>query len=291
MKFTDLSMDAKFSGHPAMVLLGFKPVSRIKPWYNIRHPYFLHPSDETIGGSVTLCAALIIAMQTRETAAIVRWVHKQTSQVRLAALLPQMEVLDDDLFQIKPPGFHMIPLPYREDIRQVSIVGTKPNVDEQIAREQVKCAMNVLREISVEEFKPELVDNPVIQKHYAGLEALAMNESRVQEPPDYLLPDLELMNSMQAKVVEWKDSVFSNKQSSSKVSRPRGSPSKDDSTPPKPKRRAQDGPIDIPSLAKEGKLESLTVPKLKEWLALQRLTVSGNKSDLILRVKTKLGID
>ena len=37
----------------------------------------------------------------------------------MVALLPQAESIDDEGIQVDPPGFHVIPLPYSDDIRNL----------------------------------------------------------------------------------------------------------------------------------------------------------------------------
>ena len=53
--------------------------------------------------------------------AIVRLVPRAGSTVRFVAMIPQPEQYDEDHFQ-KPPGLHMVFLPYADDIRGLDTV-------------------------------------------------------------------------------------------------------------------------------------------------------------------------
>jgi hypothetical protein len=46
---------------------------------------------------------------------------RSNSSPRLAALIPQQEVLDEEVKSIQrcPPGFHLVYLPYADDFRQI----------------------------------------------------------------------------------------------------------------------------------------------------------------------------
>ena len=60
-------------------------------------------------------------MLAMDKMAIARWTPRDNAPPRMAALLPQAESVDEEGIQINPPGFHVIPLPYADDIRNLDL--------------------------------------------------------------------------------------------------------------------------------------------------------------------------
>lgn len=75
----------------------------------------------SIVGSTVAFAALLDRMTAMDKIAIVRLTARTNSMPRIAALLPQAETFDEDGLQMDPPGFHIIPLPYADDIRRTPL--------------------------------------------------------------------------------------------------------------------------------------------------------------------------
>jgi len=63
--------------------------------------------------------ALIKSLSKKDKIAIARLVAREGGAVRMVALLPQEEMVDPDDGQITPPGFHIIFLPFAEDLWDV----------------------------------------------------------------------------------------------------------------------------------------------------------------------------
>ena len=114
----------KFLEEPGIKLLGFKSIERIKPYYNIRESYFIYPNEVYSNGSGKLIDALIKQMANKNKCAIVKFVGREGSVVKLCALFPQLEKFDEDYFQT-PPGLNMIILPWADDIRSNSDIMAK----------------------------------------------------------------------------------------------------------------------------------------------------------------------
>jgi ATP-dependent DNA helicase 2 subunit 1 len=56
-------------------------------------------------------------MHKKGKTAICTFVKRDNAFLRYAALIPQKEELDEDGFQLKPPGFNVITLPFADEIR------------------------------------------------------------------------------------------------------------------------------------------------------------------------------
>jgi len=98
------------------------------------------------------------------------------------------EVLDEaDGSQLYPPGFHLIHLPFADDIRQVKF---EPNIKPD--SEQIGKAKKVVKSLRIA-FDSRNFENPALQKHYSNLQALALDRQNPEEIEDYLIPDEEGM--------------------------------------------------------------------------------------------------
>lgn len=75
--------------------------------------------------------------------AVCRYVPRANAMPRLCALLPQVsyiplgltfcyqfEEVNEDGVQVAPPGFHLIPLPFADDLRHIDLSESHPDVED-----------------------------------------------------------------------------------------------------------------------------------------------------------------
>ncbi|KAL8894906.1 MAG: hypothetical protein Q9192_003974, partial [Flavoplaca navasiana] len=105
-------------GEPCIRILGFKPMSMLPLWANMRPPTFIYPSEEDYIGSTRVFAALHAKLLSSRKIGITWFIARKNAAPVLAALYPGPESLDENGLQIMPPGLWLIPLPYADDIRQ-----------------------------------------------------------------------------------------------------------------------------------------------------------------------------
>lgn len=98
-------------------LLGFKPLSSLKSYHNLRTSVFIYPDNEQVRNSSIFCDAMIKELHQTRQIAICRFKPSQLRSYRFCALLPQLESNSDGLHS--PPGFNMVIIPFSEEIRQV----------------------------------------------------------------------------------------------------------------------------------------------------------------------------
>ena len=170
-----------------ITLMGFKRLSSLKPYHNIRNSSFLYPTESVVKGSSTVFASLLDRMLAMEKIAIVRIVARANSSPRFAALLPQQEVMDSEGVQVYPPGMHVIYLPYADDIREIDLEETPKAEEEHIAK-----AKQLVKTLRIR-FDSTQFENPALQRHYAALQALALDKDELEETDDYVVPDDEGM--------------------------------------------------------------------------------------------------
>jgi ATP-dependent DNA helicase 2 subunit 1 len=183
-------------------LMGFKPKSALKVYFNLRNALFIYPDENTTKGSTLAFATLLDRMLVLEKIAICRVIPRVNSAPRFVALLPQAEELDEDGSQMTPPGFHLIYLPYADDIRELTIEPVTKASQEQIVK-----AKKLVKSLRIK-FDSRNFENPALQKHYAAIQALALERENVEDVPDYVHPDLEGMEKFSELMENFKSSVF-----------------------------------------------------------------------------------
>lgn len=79
--------------------------------------------QQWIHGSTTALVALHREMLELGKVAICRAVLRRNSQPRFVALVAQEEVMDTDGTVLVPNGFHCVPIPFRDEIRDLNFEG------------------------------------------------------------------------------------------------------------------------------------------------------------------------
>ncbi|XP_078061471.1 X-ray repair cross-complementing protein 5-like [Mustelus asterias] len=177
----------RFDG-PGLVLIGFKPLSLLKKHHHIRPPQFIYPDETLVTGSTTLFSALLTKCLEKDVYAVCRYTPRRNTPPRFVALVPQEEALDDQKVQTIPPGFHLIFLHYADDVRKIGFT------EKRVASEdQIKKMKSVVQKLRFK-YRPESFENPVIQRHFRNLEALALDLKEPEEVEDLTLPKNDVMD-------------------------------------------------------------------------------------------------
>lgn len=203
--------ETKRFGEPGMKLLGFKPIDQLLPHHRVFHSYFVYPHEHVVAGSAPFCAALIDRMLKRRLMAIVRFIRSRNSIPAVCALLPQAEVEEEGGDQLSPPGFHMVLLPFADEIRRldlpvpaVAAVSASSPVAAAAATAASEGARRVVEAMQINGFTPGCIENPVLQRHYAAVQALALSEDQPEETPDVLQPDRKVLAEKAPILAEWR---------------------------------------------------------------------------------------
>lgn len=189
-------------------LLGFKPLSLLKDYYNLKPSTFVFPSDEEVIGSTCIFIALHRSMIRLKRFAVA--FYGSSSRPQLVALVAQEEVSDGG-GQIEPPGMHMIYLPYSDDIRPIEELHAETSGSMPLAsEEQIEKATALVKRVDLRDFSVCQFANPAIQSHYAVVQALALDEDEMPEIHDETLPDEEGMSrpGIAKAMEEFKVSVY-----------------------------------------------------------------------------------
>ncbi|XP_007021875.2 PREDICTED: ATP-dependent DNA helicase 2 subunit KU70 [Theobroma cacao] len=272
-------------------LLGFKPLSCLKDYHNLRPSTFVYPSDQEVVGSTCIFIALYRSMLQLKRFAVA--FYGSSSHPQLVALVAQDEIAKAGV-QIEPPGMHMIYLPYSDDIRDVEEIF--PDTDDDAPRadeDQIQKAAALIKRIDMRDFSVSQFANPALQRHYAVLQALALEEDDIPETIDETLPDEEgLARPAVVKAIEeFKLSVYGDNYDEERDFLGKGKVGESSR-----KRKTivenavkESANYDWADLAENGQLKDLTVAALKTYLSAHNLPVTGKKEALISRILTRMG--
>lgn len=304
-------------GEPGITLMGFKSITKLKQYHNVRNPYFIYPDESSIKGSTVAFHALLMELSKMNKFAVARLIYRKRGLMKFVALVPQLEQVDSDGVQRVPPGFNMIFLPFADDIRNLRF-DPQP-----IANPETIVKAKALVDKLKINFDINTFENPGLQKHYSVLQAIALDEPVPDEVEDTVQPDEKafakyapLFDAFHEAVAEVVSSHGGEEKSSSSSSRKRKAPAprtskaatkkKAASKKRKSKKEADDDDDDDDNVIvndnddkeesstdwsqynTEAKLKKLTVPVLKECCRHYKLPVSGKKDDLIQRIIKKM---
>lgn len=263
---------------PGIHLLGFKPASSVKAFHYVKPANLIYPDDTNIKGSCSAFAALLSRCAARAVVPIVRVVARANSAPAWAALLPQVEEVDDEGCQIRPSGFHVCYLPFADDFRSFSVEGRC-----RASTKQVDHAKALIKKLHFR-YEPSCFENPDLQTHWRNVEALALNRSSLEPVTDYTVPDYARIRKKTGALLSiLTDSLWPGGYD------PVAAASR--KPPPKPRQQAAApsgggraaASASVEEMAKENKVEKLTVAALKEWLEGRGLRTSGKKKPQLVQ--------
>lgn len=188
---------------PGLVLMGFKPMERLKVHHHIRPALFIYPEEEQISGSSCMFTALLLKCSEKNVFALCRYIPRRNTPPRFVALVPQREEMDQSQTQSTPPGFHVIFLPFADDIRTLDVQECPTASEEQV--DKMKEIVHKLRF----KYRSDAFENPVLQQHYRNLEALALDMLAPESIEDLTMPKVEMMDKRLGSLAqEFKDLVY-----------------------------------------------------------------------------------
>ncbi|KDQ58968.1 hypothetical protein JAAARDRAFT_33696 [Jaapia argillacea MUCL 33604] len=257
---------------PGIKLLGFKDRSELTFEDNTRHSTFIYPDEMKYSGSKRTFSALLKSMVKKKKFGLVLVLLKRNSSPVFCAMLPQIEKPDETGW-IEPSGFHLIPLPFADDIRAA------PIEEAFRAGEEVKEAARAwIKKLSVKNgaYPPDSYPNPALAYHNAQLEASAFREEYDPESfEDMTLPKVDMIHKRAGDLLkEWKRALRNDESANSHIV----------TTGSKRKADVSVDEAEIRSKHEADALGKLRVDQLKEFLKAKSLPVSGRKDDLIARV-------
>ncbi|XP_058872048.1 X-ray repair cross-complementing protein 5 isoform X1 [Acipenser ruthenus] len=275
--------EVKKFDEPGLVLIGFKPLERLERHHHLRPAHFIYPEESQVTGSSKLFTALLMRCLERKVFALCRYTPRRNTPPRFAALVAQSEELDKNRVQLSPPGFHVIFLPYADDIRSLDYPEKTSAKPEQI--DKMKEIVHKLRF----KYQSEAFENPVIQQHYRNLEALALDLLEPEQIEDLTLPKAEMMDRRLGSLVsQFKELVYppgyNPEGKGAQVKRKSAGDSGGGGAEKKP--CAEVPEEELRAHVKNGTLGKLTVPLLKEACKQLGMRVTGTKKQELIDTLT-----
>nr|CAG8591059.1 8752_t:CDS:10 [Entrophospora candida] len=122
----------------------------------------------------------------------------------------EAEVLDEDGRHVESPGFHLLTLPFAEDIRS-----HHPNVNISPAPdESVDCMNRIIGNLMIKDgYDPNNFPNPLLERYYHILKQIALDENLSFEKPDATLPKYSLIDQNVGRLIEEFNKVTRNLES------------------------------------------------------------------------------
>lgn len=207
------------------------------------------------------------------------------SHPQLVALIAQEEIVSAG-GQVEPPGMHMIYLPYSDDIRNIEELHTDTNGMPRANNDQIKKANALMKRIDLKEFSVCQFSNPALQRHYAMVQALALEEDELPEVKDETAPDEEGMSrpGVVKTLEEFKVDVYGENYEEENEGTAKPSEASKKRKAIEEKAVKESANYNWADLADNGKLKDLTVAELKYYLAAHKLPVTGKKEAIINRI-------
>ncbi|BCS29810.1 putative DSB repair complex subunit Ku70 [Aspergillus puulaauensis] len=285
-------------GEPVIRIIGFKPLSALPFWANIKHPLFIYPSEEDYVGSTRVFSALYQKLLRDQKVALVWYIARKAMAPALGAMMAGEEKVDENGVQKFPPGMWIVPIPFADDVRQ------NPEATIEVAPEPLIDQMRtIIQQLQLPKgvYEPHKYPNPSLQWHYRILQALALDEDVPQQPEDKTLPKYRQIDKRAGDyVLSWSDeldkqyNIISAKGPQSTLAkRPAKGDAADKAGPPAKKIKAEGGGSgnhqeEVQRHYEKGTLSKMTVASLKEYLTTQGRSTAGKKAELVERVEELL---
>lgn len=171
---------------PILKVLGFKDDNSLRFWENVKHSIFIYPTESEYLGSQRAFAALLKVMLKKKRIGYGILMLRPKSIPEFVAILPQAEERNEQGAQTEPPGMHLVPLPFADDIREMP---SQYQTTLEASKEETEAAGRFVKAYTRNAaFNPDFFPNPALNHHYEALKATAFGVD-IEEPLDKTLPD------------------------------------------------------------------------------------------------------
>ncbi|KAJ6155710.1 hypothetical protein N7470_006276 [Penicillium chermesinum] len=260
-------------GDPVIRIIGFKPLSALPFWANLKHPSFIYPSEEDYIGSTRVFSALQQKLLKSQKLALVWFIPRKNASPVLAAMIAGEEKVDENGVQ----------------------KNTARNVDYPSAfrRRPPDSLIDLMRQVVQQLQLPKA-------EHSNGiigiLQALALDEDHPGEPEDKTIPKYRQIDKRAGEyVLAWAEELDTQIKklgltAATKTTLVKRGPKESSETagsPPSKRVKVESGNIDseVKKSFEKGTVAKLTMPTLKEFLHAHGRSSAGKKADLVDRVE------
>ena len=277
----------KAMSHPhkyaSLRVIGFRPANSIdRTTASIEQAYFCIPPDDNetrVRGSRPAFSAIHEAMMTKNALMIGEVLTRKSATTRIvvAWALPEKLEKDEDGeedYLVRPPGLLVIVLPFHNEIKRPFVDEATKSTDPLASDALVEEAKAFIEGLTIE---PEFgVDFPShsLELFWDKLEELALNERKTRNYGETIMSHDDVVTRVGKHLDQFINFL------------------PDDPVPVKKKRERERVPdesgVDWLEAYAEGELDAYKVNELKMFLRSVGEKVSGNKSELIERMKPHL---
>ena len=181
---------------PGFHLIGFKDVHLLKDFHHIKPSNYIYPDESSYLGSSNIFAIFLKRCLVKKVTPICILVSSASAWPRFVSLVPQAELLDKNRVQLKAPGFHLVYLPFSDDIRKLKLENRSRSNDEQVDK-----AKKLIEKLRID-YSVSMFENPSIQKFYRCLEAFALDREEVDDFNDCTLPNIVFIKKNASKEIK-----------------------------------------------------------------------------------------
>jgi ATP-dependent DNA helicase 2 subunit 1 len=282
-------------GEPVIRIIGFKSLSLLPLWANINKATFVYPSEADFVGSTRTFSALQQKLLKDKKMGVAWFIARRNAAPVITAIVPGQEKFDENGDQTMPPGLWLVPLPFADDIRQLPEQLNHLRTTDELTDSMRKVVEQL--QLPKGEYDPSKYPNPDLQWFYRILQAMALEEEVPEKPDDKTIPKYRQINKRVAGYIEEFGEQFeveySRQVKTKKIAGKRPLSGGEETLPKRPKvEKVKKEPAsqdaitteEMAALNKRGKVSSLTMPMLKEYLKGIGEGTSGKKPELVDRV-------
>ncbi|KAK0095261.1 hypothetical protein PV326_008845, partial [Microctonus aethiopoides] len=172
-------------------LLGFKPMFKAEPTYQIQPVLFIGCHAGSSEGELKFFAALLSKMAQKNLMAVCAVTMRLNSQTRLFIMWPSLEL----------GGFYLYRLPFKDDVRNKLLSITDKYIfnDEDhprphISEQQLDTMKAIIETLYIEKYPLDFL-NVRLQRLLKSVEAVALELPPVDQPQDNTLPDFDTLRN------------------------------------------------------------------------------------------------
>ena len=268
---------------PCLKLIGFRDRDELLRFeWNVKHSYFIYPSDVEWKGSRKTFTALLRSMVNKGKVGLGLFMPRQNVVPVFVAIVPQEEEVTEEGQQVEAPGMHLITLPYADDVRDIptNLLHTEDARDEQVD----KAVAIIERYQKKQPFNPDHYPNPALNHHYAVLMATAFQEAIPDKPTDFTVPQYGTIKKRTAHLIEeWHRAIDADARLSMVAAS-----NKHPRTSTSVRKTSFEDDTEILGLWEKGKLSAYTVDELKSVCEFYRLDKKGKKAELLTRIDANI---
>ncbi|KAL8626542.1 hypothetical protein Q9189_007769 [Teloschistes chrysophthalmus] len=292
-------------GDPIIRIIGFKPMSMLPVWANLKPATFIYPSEENFVGSTRVFSALWQKLLSAKKIGIAWFIARKNAAPVLAALYPSSsssttttnaddETMNPSDYQpnMPPQGLYLIPLPYADDIRQNPETTHIIRAPDSLV-DRMRTVIGQLH-LPKARFDPAKYPNPALQWHYRILQAMALEEDLPERAEDKTVPRYKAIDKRAGEyVMEWGRELEEEHQAWVKEGGAGGTATKrgadDEGDGKRKKVKVEEGEViddkEMRQMVKKGTASKLKVSVLKAWVQAKGMEGKGKKDELVDRVE------